>query len=33
VIGGLVTATLLTLLVLPTIYCWAKPGAPGASPD
>ena len=28
VIGGLVTSTLLTLLVLPTIYTWFDRGAP-----
>jgi cobalt-zinc-cadmium resistance protein CzcA len=30
VIGGLVTATLLTLLVLPAIYPWFR-GSPGAA--
>lgn len=32
VIGGLVTATLLTLFVLPTVYCWfaAKPSSGGS---
>jgi len=36
VIGGLITATLLTLLVLPTMYAWATtrwPGAVRISPD
>ncbi|MDY7093013.1 MAG: CusA/CzcA family heavy metal efflux RND transporter [Acidobacteriota bacterium] len=28
VIGGLVTSTLLTLLVLPTVYAWIAPAAP-----
>lgn len=29
VIGGLLSATMLTLLVLPTIYYWARPGGGG----
>jgi len=29
VIGGLLTATMLTMLVLPTIYYWARPGRAG----
>ncbi len=36
VIGGLVTSTLLTLLVLPTVYRWfdrAKPGASTPPPE
>jgi cobalt-zinc-cadmium resistance protein CzcA len=34
IIGGLSTATLLTLIVLPTLYLWAheRKGAPGAAP-
>lgn len=33
VIGGLVTSTLLTLLVLPTVYSWFAPGRGGEEPD
>ena len=32
VIGGLVTATLLTLLVLPTLYAKLERGRPAAEP-
>jgi hypothetical protein len=32
VIGGLVTATLLTLLVLPAIYRWFAGGLPATRP-
>ena len=31
VIGGLLTATLLTLFVLPSLYCWLPPRLTGAS--
>ncbi len=31
-IGGLVTSTLLTLLVLPTVYAWLFGRRPGATP-
>jgi cobalt-zinc-cadmium resistance protein CzcA len=30
VMGGLVTSTLLTLLVLPTLYCWFAARQPEA---
>lgn len=33
VIGGLVTATLLTLFVLPSIYAWFTGGTSGATPE
>lgn len=33
VIGGLVTSTLLTLFVLPTLYVWLGRRQPGAAPQ
>ncbi|MBM3316771.1 MAG: efflux RND transporter permease subunit [Candidatus Eisenbacteria bacterium] len=32
VLVGLATATLLTPIVLPTLYCWANREAQGAAP-
>jgi cobalt-zinc-cadmium resistance protein CzcA len=33
VIGGLLTSTLLKLVVLPSIYPWFDPGRPASRPD
>ena len=33
VIGGLITSTLLTLLILPTLYGWFEGARPRASSD
>lgn len=32
VIGGIITATFLTLVLLPTLYCWAERDRPDSSP-
>jgi cobalt-zinc-cadmium resistance protein CzcA len=32
VVGGLVSSTILTLLVIPAVYKWFAPGNPEAAP-
>jgi hypothetical protein len=33
VIGGVITSSLLTLVVVPVIYCWLDDLAPGRAPE